>query len=234
MVAIANGAPQQSSEEGYSISFVPVGSKSGIRWEGEITDAIALASDPKALPPRFLSIRQGEKLVQRFSTLNRASDPVQILPGNLEIYASQHGGSDVSPELFNRVQIPQQPGHYDLFLTRHPQEEGWKKVLSFLVPGGRDAFPNSHVRVVNMSGFKAASKINNLVSEIEPKGVALVPLRGEAVTIQCAYLDQDEWRLVMRTRISQEDGARITVVFYPSRDPRAPLGAATYFQPETD
>lgn len=192
----------------------------------------AIPTDPYAMPPRRLSFDQEGTEGNIFTMLNRPTVPVPVAPGPLSLYDLTLTTEGVAPTLFRTLEIPESPGHYDVFLTRDPAQEGWEDCRTLIVPGSETNFPPNTVRLINLSDHPTIAMINEERVALRPGSVQFAPFEGDRVTIQGAFRTEERWRVLLNTRIASGDNSRINTVFYPRRSERTPAAASVYFQPE--
>ena len=223
---------KQSAASQHTASFIPVGPRSKPKSVGQGADMRFVATDPDALPPRRLSLDREGAESSLFTNLNRPTVPVSVPPGPLSLYDTSTIAEGASAPRFLTIDIPESPGHYDVFFTRDTKRADWTDCDTLVLPGSETDFPPNTVRLINLSDHPTIALINEERVALRPGGVQFAPFTGEQVTIKGAFRAEERWRVLLNTRIASGDNSRINIVFYPRRSERTPAAASVYFQPE--
>lgn len=229
-------AQDEDKEPALTASLIPVGSGSDAYWEGDGPGMRAVALDPEAAPPKTLSVRTRDGLATIPASLNRPSPALPVREGSLRVFANTEASDDGEPPLFGEYAIAAGSGHFDIFVNRDPEEEGWDDAQSLTLPASTDRFPMGAVRLINLSGQTVKARLGTEMITVPSREVRIHRPGAEAddklMTVQAAHARRggDGARVFLRTGIKGDSSGRTNLIFYPGRDPEEPVKATWYRQ----
>jgi len=207
--------PASSKPDSYSVSLIPVGVHSLIKWE-KVEDYVeAEQVDPSAQPPSTIFLQEGgsdtsEKPLK--VRLNSATKRISLSGKQFKLFKSSKSGEN-SHVLITELTLPDSFGEYSIFFLRAEGESDWRNPKTFIFTDEVESFPLGSLRVCNLSSNDLLVRFGEEEEEVAP-GASLVLKSENNESLKIWSVSEDRKKLIFRRHVSPQEKDRVDLVCF--------------------
>ena len=212
-LASADSADQ--SRELTTVSLIPVGTPSLVKWVKEGRSQKATQMNPGAQPPKNVYLvsgpkQDGKKEEALNFSLNIPTKRIPLQSQNWKLIQRVATEKDkTQSKVYIEGSLPELKGDYSIFLSRKVGHKNWKNPSYRILSDDVKRFPLGAVRILNISPFKILVTVDDANVGILAPGKSLVAkkLQGRQLKLW-AIKKNKEKVLFFRRNMEQKSNAR--------------------------
>jgi len=217
-LSFATANPKKQSEKHSTVSLVPVGSPSLVKWLKEGKSQKATQMHPRAQPPKDIylvgGLKKGGKKAEALNlSLNTPTKRIPLQSQNWKLIHRVVTEKDkTQSKTYIEGTLPESKGDYSIFLSRKAGKKNWKNPNYRVLSDDVKRFPLGAVRILNFSPFKILVTVNSKNVGILAPNKSLVTKKLQGRMLKLWVLKKNKEKvLVFRRQIQQKSEDRINL-----------------------